>query len=86
MSAKDVTDSPKAMPALGAVSLLACPFCASQKIEARSVQKDGTDGYVWCDECEAVIFADTKAEAIARWNRRQANGGDERLPANNPKL
>ncbi len=53
--------------------LLACPFCGSNKIMVSANRKNARDGHVWCDNCDASMYGETREQAIERWNRRQAN-------------
>lgn len=44
-----------------------CPFCGG---EARVHESAGGWSFVFCEECEAELRGETKAEAIEAWNKR----------------
>jgi hypothetical protein len=46
-----------------------CPFCSSAAV---AETLDSRSAWAYCDneECGVELWADTRAEAIAAWNRR----------------
>lgn len=61
-------------------TLLPCPFCGNEDVELDDQTGPSAAGhaFVWCDWCEATgpVFTNTPA-AIAAWNRRAKESGDE---------
>lgn len=52
----------------------ACPFCGSRTVEVCRTNKNAC--WIRCDECGAESpSAPKRADAIANWNRRAADGG-----------
>jgi Lar family restriction alleviation protein len=67
--------TPPAARDAGVGELLPCPFCggAAELIPMRSLAGDPSGHRVWCPSlpcCAAGPALDTKADAIAAWNRR----------------
>lgn len=57
-----------------AEELKACPFCGSDELShgwsAPGIDGSMSTGTVECHSCNALIYADTEAEAITAWNTR----------------
>jgi Lar family restriction alleviation protein len=49
--------------------LLPCPFCGSYNLDTGENWGCG-DGYVSCEDCNAVVTAYDKSAAIKKWNLR----------------
>lgn len=51
-----------------------CPFCGSKaKFSPAGFGEVGfkcISGFAECKKCNAMVFAETKAEAIEKWNTR----------------
>ena len=58
--------------------LKACPFCGSEKPRVFQPYLDFEAFYVFCDNDDCVAYGpdgDTKAGAIAAWNKRAEGEG-----------
>jgi len=55
---------------IDAAKLLPCPFCGSDETSHGYVQAGVVMGNCECHACNACIWADAEADAIAAWNTR----------------
>jgi len=64
--------------AVEAVELLPCPFCGSDETSHGFVNAGMIMGNCECHACNACIWAETEAEAIAAWNTRATPSDQEK--------
>jgi Lar family restriction alleviation protein len=66
--------------------LLPCPFCGSDQISLRYEGQPATAYAMVCLDCGGTTQAGHQNDAVPAWNRRQARGQAEPLPAVVPPL